>query len=43
MIGHTSNFLQITMPLDESLLRKMVNVRIISVENNKILGIVEKQ
>ncbi|MBQ6782399.1 MAG: tRNA (N(6)-L-threonylcarbamoyladenosine(37)-C(2))-methylthiotransferase MtaB [Acholeplasmatales bacterium] len=42
MIGHTSNFLQITMPLDESLLRKMVNVRIISVENNKILGIVEK-
>ena len=42
MIGHTSNFLQITMPLDESLIRKQVNVRIISVENNKILGIVEK-
>ncbi len=42
MIGHTSNFLQVTMPLDESLVRKVVNVRIISVENNKILGIVEK-
>ena len=42
MIGHTSNFLQVTLPLDESLIRKQVNVRILSVENGKILGIVEK-
>lgn len=41
MIGHTSNFLQVTLPLDESLIKKQVNVRILSVENGKILGIVE--
>ncbi|MCR5113691.1 MAG: tRNA (N(6)-L-threonylcarbamoyladenosine(37)-C(2))-methylthiotransferase MtaB [Acholeplasmatales bacterium] len=41
MIGHTSNFLQVTLPLDPKYLKKQVNVRILSVENGKILGIIE--
>ena len=41
MIGHTSNFLQVTLPLDPNYLKKQVNVRILSVENGKILGIIE--
>lgn len=42
MEGHTSNYLKVLIPYDEELLKKMVNVRIISVDSEKIIGKVEK-
>ena len=42
LVGHTSNFLQVFIPYQDNLIKNIVKVKIISVENNKILGIVEK-
>lgn len=38
MIGHTSNFLQVTLPLDENLIKKEANVLIKKVVNDKVYG-----
>ena len=38
MIGHTSNFLQVHLPLDESLIRKQVNITVTEYKNGKIYG-----
>ena len=42
MVGHTSNFLSVVLPLDENLISKNILVKIEKVENNKIYGIIEK-
>lgn len=41
MIGHTSNFLQVHLPLDKSLIKKQVNVVITEYKDKKIYGEVE--
>ena len=38
MIGHTSNFIQVILPLDEELIGKNVNITITSIDNMKIYG-----
>ena len=38
MIGHTSNFLNVHLPLDKNLLRKQVNVEIVDLKNDKLFG-----
>lgn len=38
MIGHTSNFLDVILPLDESLLSKEINVKITRIEDLKVYG-----
>lgn len=38
MIGHTSNFIQVILPLNEELIGKKVNITITSIENMKIYG-----
>ena len=38
MIGHTSNFLNVHLPLDKNLLRKQVNVEIVDLKNDKLVG-----
>lgn len=38
MVGHSSNYLKIYLPLDEKHIKKMVNVQVISVENDRIYG-----
>lgn len=40
MVGHTSNFLSVILPLNEELISKNILVKIKSVENNKIYGII---
>ncbi|MGM9969943.1 MAG: tRNA (N(6)-L-threonylcarbamoyladenosine(37)-C(2))-methylthiotransferase MtaB [Anaeroplasma sp.] len=43
MMGHTSNYLQVYLPYDESLISKMVKIKITKIENTKIYGeIIEK-
>lgn len=39
MVGHTSNFLSVIVPLDEKLISKNVLVKIENIKNNKIYGI----
>jgi threonylcarbamoyladenosine tRNA methylthiotransferase MtaB len=39
MVGHTSNFLSVIIPLDEKLISKNVLVKIENIENNKIYGV----
>lgn len=43
MEGHSSNYLKVFIPYDESYLKKMVDVRIISVDSEKIIGKIEKK
>ena len=38
MVGHTSNFLQVYLPLDEKLITKMVKIKIKSFINGKLMG-----
>lgn len=38
MVGHTSNYLKVYLPLDEKYLKKMVNVEIESIKKDKIFG-----
>lgn len=38
MVGHTSNFLSVILPLDENLISKNILVKVEKVENNKIYG-----
>lgn len=38
MMGHTSNFLQVLMPYDETLIGKLKNVKITKIEDGKIYG-----
>lgn len=38
MIGHTSNFLNVHLPLDKKLIRKQVDVEIVKFENGKLFG-----
>ncbi|MGM9971280.1 MAG: tRNA (N(6)-L-threonylcarbamoyladenosine(37)-C(2))-methylthiotransferase MtaB [Anaeroplasmataceae bacterium] len=38
MVGHTSNYLKVFIPLDEKLIKEMVDVEIINVEKDKIIG-----
>lgn len=38
MVGHTSNYLKVFLPLDESLIKKMVDIDIIDVRKDRILG-----
>ena len=42
MEGHTSNYLKVLVPYDEAYLKKMVDVKIISVDSEKIIGKIEK-
>ena len=42
MVGHTSNFLSVILPLDEELISKNIVVRIEKVEKNKIFGVIIK-
>lgn len=38
MIGHTSNFIQVILPLDETLIGKKVNITITSINNMEVYG-----
>ncbi len=38
MIGHTSNYLQVVLPLDEKLLKKSVKVKIIEQIDDRVIG-----
>ena len=38
MIGHTSNFIQVILPLDEALIGKKVNITILTINNMKVYG-----
>ena len=38
MVGHTSNFLSVILPLEEELISKNILIRIEKVEKNKIYG-----
>lgn len=38
MVGHTSNYLEVYLPLDEAYLKKNIWIEILSIENGKILG-----
>ncbi len=40
MIGHTSNFLQVILPYDESLIGKLINIKIERIIDKKIYGII---
>ena len=42
MVGHTSNFLQVVMDLDEKLIGKNVLVKIIEIKDLKVYGKIEK-
>lgn len=38
MTGHTSNYLQVYLPLNKDLIGKLINVKILREENNKLIG-----
>ncbi|MBQ3253550.1 MAG: tRNA (N(6)-L-threonylcarbamoyladenosine(37)-C(2))-methylthiotransferase MtaB [Acholeplasmatales bacterium] len=38
MVGHTSNYLQVVIPLDESLITKMVYVELTDIKENQLVG-----
>ena len=38
MVGHTSNFLSVILPLEEELITQKVNVKVTKIDKNKIYG-----
>ena len=40
MIGHSSNFLQIILPLNEKLFGKRIDVKVVKIQDGKIYGVI---
>lgn len=43
MVGHTSNYLKVFIPLDKTLIKKMIDIVIVDVKKDKIIGNLKKK